>query len=711
MYRKILMLMASSAITSTALAQNPAAQGQGLEEIIVTAQKRSESVQDTPISIVAMDSAALESKRITGMSDIASNVPNLQMAPHPNSAATIRISLRGVSEQTNQPTRDSPNAVYVDGVYVGRSQGLATDLAELERVEVLRGPQGTLYGRNATGGAINFITKAPALGDFFFKQELGIGNFDQIRSRSIVNLPFGDNAAFQLSYLRNKKDGFVHNRGTGEARFGDVDRQAVRAAALWQASDTLELRYSYDSSWIDDTSPFIQQVPLYPTETTRARAGNPAVRNLEPNNTQVQGHNLTASWDVAETATIKAITGYRRLNSFEYQDYHSGVFGPFPVFVVRDRVDQEQFTQELQLVGSALDKRLQYVAGLYYFTENGDGTNLSITPAARVTRDVDFKNSAYAVFGQATLTPAILDERLHVTAGARWSKDKRAATLVRTTFAGGAPGLVDINNQGRRSFENFSPNLTLAFDINRDVNIYAKVAKGYKTGGFNPAATSAATFSAGFGPEKLVSYEAGIKSEFFDRRLRFNAAAFYNDYKDIQLSVLDPNNPRINDVFNAGKAKIQGVEVDVTARLFDGMTLSGSYGHIDPKYKKVINFAGNDVTSQFRFPNAPKNSFTLAADYASPETPIGKFDVNATYAWQDHYYAIGNDARYIVRSNGLLGARVGLSDIPGLDRVKFAIWGRNLTNESYYAAYFPAGVTSAIFGEPRTYGLDVSVEF
>lgn len=705
------ILMASVAVASSAQAQERASEDQGLQEIIVTAQKRSESLQDTPISIVALDSAALESKRIASLTDIASGVPNLQLSPHPNSAVSVRPIMRGVGELSNVVTRDSPNAIYVDGVYVGRTQGLGTDLAELERIEVLRGPQGTLYGRNATGGAISFITRPPELGDSWIKQDLGFGNFDQFRARTIVNLAFADNAAFQLSYLRNSKDGFVRNAGTGEPRFGDVDRHAVRAAALWKPTDKLELRYSYDSAWIEDTSPFIQQVPLFPGKIGRVRQSSAAVRNFLPNDTQVQGHNLTMSWDVADNLTIKSITGYRRLNSFEYQDYHSGVFGPFPVFIVSDRANQEQFTQELQLIGSAFDQRLKYVAGLYYFTENGDGLNRSVTPGGSSTSAVDFDNKAYAVFGQATYTPAFLDERLHITAGARWSKDKRNATLVKTNFVGAAPGIVTINNSGHRSFDDFSPTATLAFDISRDVNIYAKIARGYKTGGFNPAASSAVTFARGFGPETLVSYELGFKSEFLDRRVRLNVAAFYNDYKDIQLNVLDPVNPRVNDVLNAGKARIQGVEVDLSARVLTGLTLSASYGYVDPKYKKVVDFNGNDVTNAFRFTYAPKNSFALAADYASPDTPIGKFDANVNYAWQDRYFAIANDPRYIVRPNGLLGARLGLSEIPGLDGVKLAVWGRNLTNETYYTSHFPAGVAGAIFGEPRTYGLDVSLEF
>lgn len=710
------ILLASVAFSSAAYAQeatkqDASTQGGGLQEVIVTAQKRSESLQKTPISIAAFDSSALESKGIASLTDISADVPNLQLSPHPNSAASVRPIIRGVGELSNVVTRDSPNAIYLDGVYVGRTQGLGTDLAELERIEVLRGPQGTLYGRNSTGGAISFITKPPELGETWIKQDFTVGNYDAFRARTIVNLGFGDNAAFQLSYLRNQQDGFVKNLGTGQPRFGNTDRNALRFAMLWKAAPNLEVRYSYDSAWIDDTSPFIQAVPLYSTEAKRVYQSNAAVRNLLPNDTQIQGHNLTVAWNVSDDLTVKSITGYRKIRSFEYQDYHSGVLGPFPIFTVADTVHQEQFTQELQLIGNALDQRFKYVAGLYYFTENGDDFNKSKTPGAISTAAVNFDNSAYAVYAQGTYTPALLNDRLHLTFGARWSKDNRDASLLKTNFVGAAPGVVAINEAGRRSFENFSPTGTIALDINRDVNVYAKVSRGYKTGGFNPSASSARTFALGFGPETLTSYEVGLKSEFLNRRVRFNVAAFYNNYKDIQLNVLDPVNPRINDVLNAGKARITGVEADLSARVFRGMTLSASYGHLDTKYLKIVDFDGNDVTGGYHFTNAPKNSFTAAADYSSPETSIGKFDINVNYAWQDRYFAIANDPRYLVAPNGLLGARVSLSKIPGLGWLKVAVWGRNLTDRSYFASYFPAGVPGAIMGAPRTYGLDLSVQF
>lgn len=708
----LIALLTTTAVAGPAVAQEAKLQTQGLEDIVVTAQKRAESLQDTPISISALDSSALETKRVVSLSDLTSAVPNMQVSPHPNTATTLRVTIRGIGEPSATQTRDAPVAIYVDGVYVAKGQGLANELAELERVEVLRGPQGTLYGRNATAGAINFISRPPQLGELSAQQSLTFGSRNEFRSRTSINIPIGDTLAADFTYVAVKKHGFVRNQGAGEARFGDIDRNAIRGALLWKPSDGFEARYTYDSSWIDDTSPYIQAVPLYPAEGKRSRAGSSGNVVLLPGSTQVQGHNLTLSYDLNDNLTVKSITGYRRLNDLTNQVYNPGVAVPFLPFNNVNGTNQKQFSQELQLIGDALDGGLKYVGGLYYFTESGDSLDQSNMPSGFNPRTTNWNNKAYAVFGQATWTPNFLDERLHITIGARWSKDTREADVFSTRTAPMGPTVVLLDASGKRKFNDFSPTGTVQFDINDDVNIYAKIVKGYKTGGFNPTASSQARFSAGFGPETLVSYEAGLKTELFDRRIRFNLAAYYSDYKDIQTNVFDPFNPRIFDVINAGKARTQGFEADLTALVFDGMTLGGSYGYVDPKYKKVVDLGGNDVTSLFDFQFAPKNSFTVSADYKSPETPVGIVEVNLNYAWQDKYFGLTSNSAVVTQSAGQLNGRIGLSDLAGIEGLRVAVWGRNLTNTNYYANHFALGpVGVAIFGEPRSMGVDMSIKF
>ncbi|WOK37282.1 TonB-dependent receptor [Sphingomonas sp. C3-2] len=719
MKRFLMTLMVTAAFQAPALAQSAdlAAQeadgdSRGLADIVVTAQKRAESLQDTPISISALDVGALEAKRVVSLADLSSAVPNMQVSPHPNTGTTLRVTIRGIGEPAATQTRDNPVAVYVDGVYVAKGQGLANELAELERIEVLRGPQGTLYGRNATAGAINFISKAPQLGDFSAQQSLSFGSFSEFRSRSSINIPFGETAAAELTYLRVKKDGFVRNLGPGEGRFGDVDREAVRAALRWQPTDAFEARYTYDSSWIDDTSTFSQSVPLYPAEGTLSRTASSGLFVLRPGNTQVQGHNLTLIYDINSSLTIKSITGYRRLNDNTNQVYNPGPVRAFLPFSNTNSTNQEQFSEELQLIGDLFDDSVKYVGGLYYFRESGFGDDNSLMPSGYNPRHSTWENTAYAVFGQATWTPRFMDERLHITVGARWSRDEREATVLSTrTPPGGATVLV-LEGSGKKGFNDFSPTGTIQFDVNQDANVYAKITRGYRTGGFNPTASTPATFAAGFKPESLMSYEAGFKSEFFDRRIRFNVAAYHSKYKDIQTNVFDPFNPRIFDIINAGSAVTQGFEADLMALLFDGMTISGSYGYTNPKYKKVVDLGGNDITSNFNFQHAPKNSFTLGADYKSPETSVGIVEANVNYAWQDKYFGVASDPKIITHAYGLLGARLGLTNVLGVEGLRVAVWGRNLTNVNYYRNHFALGdVAAAMFGEPRSMGVDISMKF
>ena len=699
---------------SAVLAAPAGTQTVGLEEMIVTAERREESLQDTPISIAAFGAEALESRRIASLSDMVAVVPNLQVSPHPNTGTTVRAMIRGIGEPSATQTRDNPVAVYVDGVYVGLGQGLANELAELERIEVLRGPQGTLYGRNATAGAINFITKAPSLDGFSGQQSLTFGRFDEFRSRTYLNIPVSDTLAIDLAYVFAKKDGFVRNRGAGSSRFGDTDRRGVRVAALWQPMDSLDLRYSYDSTWIEDTSPYVAEVPYYPKNGHRPRSGTSGSTALRPGDSRVQGHNLTLNYDVSENLKIRSITGYRKLKDETNQAYNPApdkVRSFLPLYNF-STTDYDQFSEELQFIGSTLGESLKYVAGLYYFDGSGDGLGKTTYPTVMNPRTFDWDNKAYAVFGQATWTPGVLDERLHLTLGARWSKDERESSVYEVNIPLGMAPIVKIDASGSKSFTDFSPSATAQFDVNEDINVFVRVAKGYKTGGFNPTASSAATFARGFGPEKLVSYEVGIRSELLERRLRFNATAFYSDYKDIQTNVFDPYNTRIFDVINAGKAVVKGVELDVTALVFDGVTVSLSYGHVDPEFKKVVDLGGNDITSGFDFPHAPRNSYNLNVDYRSQETMLGVVEANLNYGWQDKYFGVANSPALVADSYGLLNGRLGLADFIGVEGLQLAVWGRNLSDRAYYLNHFSFGdIPVAMFGEPRTYGLDVTMKF
>ncbi len=686
----------------------------GLEEIIVTAQKRSESLQKTPISIVAMTGVDLEKKGIVDLTDLRSYVPALQVTPHPNSATTARVFIRGVGNNDDQITVDPSVAIYLDGIYIARGQGLSAEIAEVERIEVLRGPQGSLYGRNATGGAINYITRTPALGEFQAKQTLTYGNYGQFRTRTRVNIPIGDRLAVELAYLHSEKDGFVRNPGTGVRRWGDQRRDGYRAAVLWRPLDGLELRYSYDRSDINDTPPYIVAAPFYPIVADRPSAGSSFVRSLQRNDVTSQGHNFTANWDVSDNLTIKSLTGYRKLSNLTNQNYLTGAAGPFPLFLTGFDQDQKQWSEEVQLIGSAFDRQLEYVLGAYYFDEKGNSADFTApTGRPRLDRSATIHNRAYALYGQASWRPAFL-EGLYLTGGLRWSRDEREATLDQAVVpAVGAPTVLQ-RGTGNNQFSNVSPSAVIGYNVTPDVNIYAKYSKGYKTGGYNLRASTVQRFNEGFGPETLGSFEVGVKSTWLDDRLRLNVAAFRSNYKDIQTNVqLDVANPAITDVFNAGRARIQGVEFELTAKPVDSLTFSANYAYLDAKFQKITDPAtGADITARYTFIEAPKHTLTLSGEYIFADTAIGMLTANVDYFMQSKKSASTGDARYIIGDYGLLNARLTLSEIPvGFGKWRLSAFGRNLTDKEYYVTHFAAGLPGAIFGEPRTYGLELVFEY
>lgn len=685
----------------------------GLEEIVVTAQKRTESLQKTPISIMAMTSGDLEKKGIVDLTDLRTHVPALQVTPHPNSATTARVFIRGVGNNDDQITVDPSVAIYLDGIYIARGQGLSAEIAEIERIEVLRGPQGSLYGRNATGGAINYISRAPTLGEFEAKQTLAIGNYNQFRSRTRVNVPIGDNFAVELAYLRSEKDGFIKNAGTGVKRWGDQRRDAYRAAAIWQPLDGVELRYSYDRSDINDTPPYIVASPFYPNVTERPSAGSPHVRDLARNDVTSQGHNFTASWDISDDVTIKSLTGFRKLSNNTYQDYLTGTRGAFPLFITGFDQNQKQWSEELQVIGSLFDNQLEYVLGAYYFDEKGDSADFT-RPTGRplVERMATIHNRAYALYSQATWRPEFL-EGLYLTGGLRWSRDERDASLVQTTTPlGGLPTVK--KGAGSNKFSDVTPSAIIGYNVTPDLNIYAKYSKGYKTGGYNLRATTMDRFEEGFGPETLNSFEFGVKSTWLDDRLRLNVAAFRSNYKDIQTNVqVDAADPSITDVFNAGKARIQGVEMELTAKPTSGLTISANYAYLDAKYQQIIDpDTKADITSSYSFIEAPKHTLTLGGEYIFGETPIGTLTANVDYFMQSKKNTATGDARYMIGDYGLLNARVTLSELPiGGGDWRLSAFGRNLTDKAYYVTHFTAGAPGAIFGERRTYGLELTFEY
>ena len=464
-----------------------------LDEVTVTAQKRVQSLQETPISIEVFNTERLELRGIEGLQELAAQVPNMTVEPFPTHNATLRMFIRGVGPNDAQLTQDPAVGVYVDGVYIARAVGLALDVADLERIEVLRGPQGTLYGRNTTGGAVNLITKRPSTGLFSMTHKLTLGERNQRLGKSSLNLPLGDSLAVKLAVLAHQRDGYVENTGPG-GDFGDREEMALRFDARW-LGEGLTVDYSYDQSALDYYNYTYQ--PVLTPETDKAqgelfkRYGQSQTRYaserldalatgmpFELSGSDIEGHALTLAAPLADYE-LKYIGAYRDLIDREYQDLGGGAGstlyrldshrydgpaadeaqgGPTPLVV--PTVTQSQWTHELQFAGPLLDS-LRFLAGAFYFTEQGtedrhqlnhqvssgiDPTQLAGLPVdpnlpgfeqARIVNLVDFlwtiDNRALAAFGELNWTLPWLEQRLEATLGYRHSEDRRDAMKYRTS--------------------------------------------------------------------------------------------------------------------------------------------------------------------------------------------------------------------------------------------------------------------------------------
>ncbi len=791
-----------------------------LEEIVVTAERRQASLQDTPISIEAFNAEAIELRAIRGVQDLGGNVPGLTIEPFPTHNATLRVFIRGVGINDAQLTQDPAVGIYMDGVYIARSVGLALDVADLERIEVLRGPQGTLYGRNTTGGAINLITKRPTTGDFSMSLQGGAASRENYLARGSFNLPVNDDLAFGVSLLATRRDGFVENTGPG-GDYGDREEFAGRLSARWTPAHWLTADYAYDRSDMDYYNLAFQPVSLPTTDKGQAELFKPYAISqsvysterleslatgapLEQSGTRIDGHalTLTVPFDGAE---LKYIGAWRDLTDRQYADLGGGAGstsyrldsnaydgpaanvangGPTPLVI--PTVTQTQWSHELQLLGTLFDDSVDYVLGAYYFSEEGreDRHRLNhqlssaislnqldelspeipelgavldlLAPLAgqidqlRLVNFVDMDwtidNEATALFGQFTWTPGwdALEDRLHLTAGYRHSRDKRAAVKSRISES-----YIEINQNGfgtavplpaseetfdrvraSRKFSDDALSLVAAFDLAKNLNVYVKSVESYKSGGFNvrdPNVSGATAdpiygigFTDGFAPEYVESIEAGIKSEWFGRRLRLNAAVFDADYTDMQINFLIPGSISDTKVINAGEARMRGVDLDITAMLTNDLVVLADYSYLDARVLEALDPNGVNQASLYPFTSAPRHSGSFAIDWTAWRGDWGDLRAFVSYSYSSlrDGTVISEERRGLtsIPAYGLWNARVTAGNLRFGQRgaLDVALYGRNLADEEYPLMAIdnvPHANRAVAWGDPRSYGLELIYRF
>lgn len=667
--------------------------GAALEEIIVTAQKREQSLQETPIAITAFDAESLREQGIADIEDASQYIPNVQIAESPAGSTGAVIAIRGSVTINPAVTWEQTVGVYLDGVFIGKTAGGLFDVAELERLEVLRGPQGSLYGKNTVGGAINLITRKPS-GNFGGNISLGLGNYGlQTFGLSVDSDEINDALSLSLSYLEKRRDGFDYNLANN-SEFKALDSQAGRLSALYDVSETITVGYSYDWSDLDNTPALAQMVatPDY---------NRPASANLDGaiyDRAKTSGHSVQLKAELGDI-TLKSITAYREMNFDDTVDLdNSDMIG----FHTRRMVEQDQLSQEFQLSGQVGD--VSYIAGLFYYNESAKTVNPyqfgSPTGPFIVRNFYGVDSEAFALFGQAEWAAT---DQLSISLGLRWTEEEKDFSISHPDdFV--APFTTSASN----SWENFSPSLSVSYAWSDQLNSYLRIARGWKSGGFNGESENLTVAETPYNEEEVTSYEIGIKSLLLDIRLQLNAALFQNNTTDMQLSEF-LGASGYSQINNAGEATVTGFELELVAAASDELTLHANYGYLDAKYDKFISY-GVDVKASALFPYSPENTWSIGAQY-SRQALSARIDYSFVDT-HDLYYDQASAATTSVSDYNLLNARISWDVAAANNVVTLSVWGKNLTDEEYYINGIPLGeVGLNYFGNPRTTGVDISWQF
>lgn len=631
---------AQAAVEPAAPAASAATDDEGSDqEIIVTARRTEENVQRVPSAISAFNERSLDRLQATDTTGLQGAVPNLNIVQGRGSSNATNVFIRGIGQPDALQTFDPAVGVYVDDVYLARIRGNQLELLDLERIEVLRGPQGTLYGKNTIGGAIKFVTRKPGQ-DLRATGSIALGSYDQLDFKGAASGPITDTLAVGFAFMRSKRDGFVKDSFRSE-RYNDKDSVGGRAALAFTPSDKVRFDLSADVSEDEASLNVGRPVNNFVTFSGGVLVAPNPVGSGDydwrgrttpglPNSTKLRnwGTAATLAVDLTDALTFKSITAYRNLKTDDFIDIDASQFELGDVFV---GVKQHQTSQEFQLAYAG--ERLSGVAGLYYLDERVKSHQEAyaddlLGPAflnSRFLRTVDDKltTKSYAAFVNASYE--IVDD-VRLSAGLRYTKETKDYFRTTSTFFARLPAFnatyAFVPPRGK--WTDTSPMVSIDWQALANVMLYARVSKGFKSGGFNGRANSA-NESTEYDPEKALSYEAGFKSRIANQ-LTLNGSVFTTNYKDFQARVSgideDPITglpaPRLS-VLNAGKLRIRGAELEAAWTPVTGLLLDTQIGYLDAEYKEFddVRFTAFGGSRAFQTPAfAPKWTARFGAQYA-----------------------------------------------------------------------------------------------
>ena len=728
------LLLAATALTPATTWAAPddggAQASSGLETVVVTARKRAENLQRVPVSVTALSAADLQEKSLTSFEDVGQFVPNFNFDHQGQNGRTgALVYIRGIGQSDSVITNDPGVGIYLDGVYVARMQGLDMNMMDIKSIEVLRGPQGTLFGKNTIGGAVNIVTNNPSLEDLTGNIQATTGSYSRFDVGGVLNVPIEqDKLAVRLTGLLEKQNGYGVSLSDGQ-HMGDTNRMMGSAKFLYQPLSNLSVLLSIDGGRIreDGAVNKLVQVSSVPLVNVLNLISNPPFDNRwitnsdftnysnsrTFNNADTAGASLTVTWDT-DLMTIKSITAYQNNKSKSGVDPDGS---PFTIIYETDGVGQHQWSQEFQFSGTDLGNRLKWVGGLYYFSEDAGSHIVDLVYNELVplgidinfTTDLHERNTSYAAYGQGTY---FLTHKLSTTLGARYTIDQKKGDVHQYAQDTGAQNVPFTAKS--RSWDSFSPQGSISYQWTPDVMTYISAANGFKSGGFNGRAEASAGFVS-YNPETVWTYEAGLRSQMLDEKLRFNATLFLSEYRDIQFTVIQGSSGGVPTtiVGNAGSAEIKGGELEIEALPLDGLILSGALGLTDAHYTKVSPAAA-PITTQTNFSDTPKWSGTLSAQYT---VPIGdSFDLSGRidYAYKSKvYFNASNSPWTTLKSYGVANARMTFET---QDQTwSLSVFGTNITNEHYFIEgtdfLSSLGFAQVEYAAPAEWGLTAKYQF
>ncbi len=757
----VALSMVAPQVARSEAAAEPAARDTSLEEIVVHARRREEKLVDVPLAVTPFSGADLKDQSVVLIEDALKEIPNTLAFKSARSSSALEVTMRGQTAIPSAIVYDPAVGLYIDGVYVANGQAAMGTLLDIDAVEVARGTQGTLFGRNNTGGAISLYTHRPELDAYTVELSASGGNRDLFGGRAILNVPLSDTFAVRFAYQNNQHEGWGSDVETGQTNFMNQHRDQWRAGALWQPSTDFDAYFTYERFSANEVGALLHPLPgtfvllipnnppsIVPPGFYETDSGSPN----HYDDALTEAYQLTLREHFSDALSAKLILGYRDLLATNNYDPDAEAISLADVTL---RNTSYQKSGELQLSGVTPDKLLDWVGGLYWFRDNGSvPTELAPQPAIAaleqdplanfpVTEKNQAQNDSIAAFlhGEFRLT-----NDWSVALGARRTQDKRSVsddayedlsslglspqTCTISATPGGVPlGLIPPGGPCPPIYREIGYNYwsweaSLKYRISDDVTSYFRAGRAERSGGWNlPLDSLAAT---PFGPERLTDFELGIKANFLEGRGAINADVFTGNYDDLQrlLATLVNGTP-LTEVINAGRARVSGAEFEGEFKVLPALTLQVSFGYTDARY---LQFSQQEVNgpsavtidlSHNQFYMTPKYTGSLAGTYEIP-LPAGRLRLHADYTWRDSVqFNVVNDFNNS-GPVGLLDARFAY--LSSGDHWEVALFGTNLTDKQY--AYIGGTILGPVPGagigpyaswqaaaDRRLYGMELTYRF